>query len=66
MAVATGAAVWPLSQALGYVVALALPDLALPLRGLIVTAVMVALLTWVVMPRLTRWLAWWLFRPDHS
>lgn len=62
MAVITAAVVWPLSQVLGYAVKLAMPDVGASLRGLIVTAVMVALLTWVVMPQLTRWLAPWLFR----
>lgn len=30
-------------------------------RVLVFTGVVVALMTWVVMPRLSRWFAWWLF-----
>lgn len=62
MAVTTAAAVWPLSQLLGYAVERAMPDLGALLRSVIAVGVMVALLTWVVMPRLTQLLAPWLFR----
>lgn len=31
----------------------------LPLRALAVGTIQVALMTWVVMPRVTRWLGWW-------
>lgn len=67
MAVTTGAAVWPLAQALGWAAGGALPGVSPLLRSALVTAALVALLTWVVMPRLTRVLAPWLFgRPTTS
>lgn len=62
MAVVTGAAVWPIAQGLGALAARAAPDVPALLRSVVVTAGLVVLLTWVVMPRLTKALAPWLFR----
>jgi uncharacterized protein len=61
MAIVTGLAVWVLAQAIGPFTHATLGFLPAPLVGLVTTAVMVVLLTWVVMPRLTRLLAGWLF-----
>jgi len=62
MALVTGAAVWPLAQLLSAGAAAVAPDVPQLARSVVVTAAMVALLTWVVMPRLVRILAPWLAR----
>lgn len=61
MAVVTGASVWTIAQALRWPVQETMGALPAPVTGLVTTAIMVSLLTWVVMPRLTRLLAPWLF-----
>lgn len=53
-------AFFPLSLVMSYVFLGLAPDLAIPLRVLLTTLVMTPLMTWVVLPRLTRWLGWWL------
>lgn len=65
MAIVTTLAVWPSSMLLGGVFRRALGFLPGPIVSLVVTTVMVALLTWVVMPLLTRVLARWLFPPER-
>jgi antibiotic biosynthesis monooxygenase (ABM) superfamily enzyme len=42
----------------------ALGSLPSPLRGLVISVVLVLLMTWVVMPRVTRLLKGWLY-PGH-
>lgn len=61
MAVVTGAAVWIIAQLLGPAAKATIGFLPAPVVGLVTTAIMVTLLTWVVMPRLTKLLARWLF-----
>jgi uncharacterized protein len=53
-------AFFPLSLIASYVFAWVAPHLAIPLRVLLTTLVMTPLMTWVVLPRLTRTLGWWL------
>lgn len=60
MALVTILAVWPVSLLLHLVVTPRLAGLPDWLSRLIVSALMVSLLTWVIMPRLTRLLANWL------
>ena len=43
-----------------------LARLPLPLRTLLVTAVVMLLMSYVLMPRMTRWFAFWLFPRDRS
>jgi antibiotic biosynthesis monooxygenase (ABM) superfamily enzyme len=62
MALVTGVMVYALAQIIGPAVRYALDaHLPPPLTALITTAIMVSLLTWIVMPRVTRLLAGWLF-----
>jgi antibiotic biosynthesis monooxygenase (ABM) superfamily enzyme len=61
MALVTGCAVFPTAQLLGYACALVAPSAPPLARGAVVTTAMVESLTWVIMPRLTRALAPWLF-----
>ena len=58
MAVVTWLALLPQVLLLGFLLPMGLPVVA---RAAVSTAIPVALLTWVVMPRLTRWLAPWLY-----
>jgi len=53
--------VYGLVLSLGQVVALALGDAPGPLRLLVTIVVEVLLMTYVIMPRLTRWLARWIY-----
>jgi len=61
MAVVTLLAIYPLSLGLGQLLAPALAPLPVPLRGLAVSVLLIALMTWVVMPRVTRLFKFWLF-----
>lgn len=61
MAVVTGASVWTIAQVLGPAAHATIGFLPAPVVALVTTAIMVSLLTWLVMPRLTRVLARWLF-----
>lgn len=63
MAAITFLAVYPLTSILPSAVAALLPDVPPLLRNVIVTGLVVSLLTWVIMPRLTRLFAGWLFPP---
>ena len=60
MAVATLCGVFPTSLFLAFTVGPLIQTLPLPLRLLIIAACMVALLTWVVMPLVTKVLKKWL------
>jgi hypothetical protein len=70
MALVTFLAIYPLILALTYSVVPLLAPLPVPLRPLLVSAILVPLMTWVVMPRMTRLFWSWLFpgfpRPGQS
>ena len=66
MAVVTSAVIWLLATTLAVVAAPLLDDLALPVRTAATTAVLVPLLTWVVMPRVTLLFSGWLFAAPSS
>jgi uncharacterized protein len=53
--------VYALVLSIGQLVALALGDAPAPLRLLVTIVIEVALMTWVIMPRLTRWLSRWIY-----
>jgi len=61
MAVATFLGVYPVTTLLGLTVVPVMADLPLLLRNLVVAALVVALLTWLVMPLVTKLLHPWLF-----
>jgi antibiotic biosynthesis monooxygenase (ABM) superfamily enzyme len=61
MAVVTWAALFPLVLLTNTVLGPVLEPVPLVPRVAVTCAAMVALMTWVVMPRLTRWLAGWLY-----
>lgn len=61
MALVTGTCVWLLAQGLRPAAEATIGALPAPVVGLVTTAIMVSLLTWVVMPRVTKLLARWLF-----
>jgi uncharacterized protein len=70
MALVTFLAIYPLILALSYSLFPVLTPLPTPLRPLIVSAILVPLMTWLVMPRMTRVFWPWLFpgfpRPDET
>lgn len=66
MALVTSAAVWLMAQLLDPAAQRGAAFLPAPLVGLLMTLVMVGLLTWLVMPRLTQLLAPWLFAEKPS
>lgn len=53
-------AFFPLSLAVGALTSIVAPDLALVPRVLATTVMMTPVMTYLVLPRLTRWLEWWL------
>jgi antibiotic biosynthesis monooxygenase (ABM) superfamily enzyme len=61
MALMMIAVVYTLVLSLGSAVAAVLGSAPLPLRLLITITIEVFLMTYVLMPRLTRWLAWWIY-----
>lgn len=61
MALVMIAVVYGLVLSIGSVVALVLSDAPTPLRLLVTITVEVFLMTYVLMPRLTRWLAGWIY-----
>lgn len=63
MAVVMVGVVYLLVLLIGSLVAWALPTVPAPLRLLVTIAVEVSLLTWFIMPRLTRALARWIYPP---
>jgi antibiotic biosynthesis monooxygenase (ABM) superfamily enzyme len=64
MALVTWITIFPLITAIVAVTGPLLKDLPLAVRLGITTALTVPLMTWVVMPRVTRLLRGWLY-PDH-
>ena len=64
MALVTWGTIFPLITAIVAIAGPLLEDLPLAARLAITTALAVPLMTWVVMPRVTRLLAGWLY-PDH-
>lgn len=63
VAVVTWLGIFPTVLVLFLTVAPLLADWPLVPRTMLITALVVILMTWVVAPRLTRWLAGWLHRP---
>jgi antibiotic biosynthesis monooxygenase (ABM) superfamily enzyme len=61
MALLTGAVVWVLITVLLALATPLLASLVLPLRALVTAAVLVMLMTYVVMPRVSRLFAGWLY-----
>jgi antibiotic biosynthesis monooxygenase (ABM) superfamily enzyme len=61
MALVMVVVVYALVALIGGAVAALLPGVPPPLRLLLTIALEVALLTWWLMPRLTRWLAPWIY-----
>jgi uncharacterized protein len=61
MAVVMIAVVYGLVLSIGTLVGLILSSAAMPVRLLVTITIEVFLMTYVVMPRLTRWLAWWIY-----
>jgi uncharacterized protein len=61
MAVVTFLAIYPLILILTYTLMPHLGTLPVPVRPLLVSAILVPLMTWVVMPRMTRLFWSWLF-----
>lgn len=66
MAILTWISVYGLLMLLGFTLAPLLATLPSFIRTLIISAIMVILITYVVMPRLTRLSAKWLFKPDRE
>lgn len=66
MAAVTLLGVYPVSLLSGFFIAPYLRSLPLALYLLIASALMVACLTWIVMPQLTRWLKPWLSPLPHQ
>jgi antibiotic biosynthesis monooxygenase (ABM) superfamily enzyme len=62
MALVTFGVIWVLATVLAVAAAPLLDRLALPARTAFTTAVLVPLLTWVVMPRVTKAMSGWLYR----
>ena len=56
-------AIYALQMIFNVIVAQVAPTLALPLRVALVSAAVTGMMTWVVMPRLARLLARWLYAP---
>ncbi len=63
MAMATLLGVYPVSLLIGIVLSATLKELPLALNLLVVSAIIVSMLTWVVMPMVTRLLHCWLNPP---
>lgn len=55
------AVVYGLVLSIGTLVALVLSSAPMPVRLLVTITIEVFLMTYVLMPRLTRWLAWWIY-----
>ncbi len=66
MVLLTWAAAFPVLTVLNLLFGPQLAALPLPARTLLVTGLLITLLTYVIMPRLTRWCADWLLCPSAS
>jgi antibiotic biosynthesis monooxygenase (ABM) superfamily enzyme len=66
MAMATLLGVYPVSLMIGVTLSSTLKKLPLPLNLLVVSAIIVSMLTWVVMPFVTRLLHGWLNPPSSK
>jgi hypothetical protein len=64
MVLLTWAAAFPVLNVLHVLFGQQLAALPLPARTLLLTGVLITLLTYVIMPRLTRWCADWLLAPS--
>jgi antibiotic biosynthesis monooxygenase (ABM) superfamily enzyme len=60
MATVTLLGVYPVSLLIGFILSPQLRKLPLTVNLLVVSTLIVACLTWIVMPHLTRWLKPWL------
>ncbi|MDZ7629889.1 MAG: antibiotic biosynthesis monooxygenase [Gemmatimonadaceae bacterium] len=61
MAVIMVVVVYGLVLSIGQVVGLTLTGVPAPLRLLVTIIIEVALMTWIIMPRITRWLSRWIY-----
>jgi len=61
MATVTLAVVYPLSLGLSTVLTRWLASVPGPLRSLVSAVTLIVLMTWVIMPRVTRLVRWWLY-----
>jgi antibiotic biosynthesis monooxygenase (ABM) superfamily enzyme len=59
-AVLTWLGLYPTVLAVSYTIALLIAPWPLPARALVTSGLSVALMTWVVMPNVTRWFSRWL------
>ena len=66
MATATLLGVYPVSFLIGITLSPTLRKLPLALNVLVVSAIIVSMLTWVVMPFITRVLRGWLYSPSYE
>jgi len=65
MAVITSAAIFPLLLLTNLIAAPLLANVSPLVRLLPVSIVLIALMTWVVMPRMTKWFRFWLYPEPH-
>ncbi|HEY6117156.1 MAG TPA: antibiotic biosynthesis monooxygenase [Candidatus Dormibacteraeota bacterium] len=65
MAVITWAAIFPLLLLANLIAAALLPNVSPLIRLLPVSLVLIALMTWLVMPRMTKWFRFWLYPEAH-
>jgi len=65
MAIITCAALFPLLVLANLIAAPLLSNVSPLVRLLPVSIVLIALMTWVVMPRMTKWFRFWLYPEAH-